>query len=285
MPEEMVHVAGAGTMGSGLAQLLARTGHAVVLLDTAAEPLERARARIQELTRFDRLVAGAGACDPQTLLSRIRFTTAIEELRGAACLLENVTESRDAKREFYATADRICPPGCIFISNTSAMPVAELAAFTQRPDRVIGAHFMNPVARIRGVELVPGPQTSAATVERARALITRLGKTPVPIRDGAGFVTNRLLMGFINEAARLVADGIAEPEQIDRICRECFGHPMGPLETADLIGLDTIVQTLAVLEQHFPGDRYRPAGPLTERVRAGSLGRKSGAGFHRYEAP
>ena len=165
------------------------------------------------------------------------------------------------------------------------MPVAELAAFTQRPDRVIGAHFMNPVARIRGVELVPGPRTSVSTIARASALIDHLGKTPLAIRDGAGFVTNRLLMGFINEASRLVADGIAEPEQVDRICRECFGHPMGPLETADLIGLDTITQTLAVLEEHFPGDRYHPSAPLIERVRAGNLGRKSGSGFHRYETP
>jgi len=282
MNGERIHILGAGVMGSGLAQWLAALGRRVTLIDVDDDILARARARIRELTRFARFLGGQAAADPAALLERIDFRSAISGLSDAAWLLENVTEDRAVKERAYREADRACPAECIFISNTSAIPITELGAMTGRADRVIGVHFMNPVALIRTVELVPGRETSLETIARAREFLSSIDKQPVAVRDAPGFVSNRLLMGMVNEAARLVAEGVATPREIDRICRECFGHRMGPLETADLIGLDTIRRTLDVLRKHFPGDRYATSSALAAAEARGDLGRKSGRGFHDY---
>jgi 3-hydroxybutyryl-CoA dehydrogenase len=283
MAGEAIHIIGAGVMGSGLAEHLARTGHAVVLLDRKPLALSGARERIRELARLACFLGSPERCDPDEVLGRVTFTTETATLKSATWLLENVTEDREIKRLVYRECDALCPPECIFISNTSALPITELARMTGRPDRVIGVHFMNPVARIPTVEMIPGEETSDETIARTAELLDHLGKRPVVIRDGAGFVSNRLLMSMVNEAARLVEEGIATPQEIDRICRECFGHRMGPLETADLIGLDTIARTLEVLHAAFPGDRYQVCRRLATAVEAGELGRKSKRGFYTYE--
>ncbi|MFH1144028.1 MAG: 3-hydroxyacyl-CoA dehydrogenase family protein [Candidatus Eisenbacteria bacterium] len=279
---DKVHIIGAGVMGSGLAQFLAGRGRPVVLLDVDAGALERSRARIRDLTRLARFLGGQEGATVPELLGRIVFGTALDLLHDASWLLENVTEDLAIKARVYRECDRICPAECIFISNTSALPITELGAMSGRPDRVIGVHFMNPVALIPTVELIPGRETSVETVARTREFLTALDKQPVTVRDGAGFVSNRLLMGMINEAARLVEEGVAAPEDIDRICRECFGHRMGPLETADLIGLDTIRRTLEVLQRYVSGERYATSPGLSAAVDRGDLGRKSGRGFHDY---
>jgi len=279
MPADRVHVIGAGVMGTGIAHDLAQNGHPVVLIDQNEAILSASRERIHELCRMERFLANPNAGDPEETLGRIETTTEAAALGDAVWLIEAVTEDWGVKQDVYREADRRCPPECIFISNTSAMPITQLAAFTGRPDRVVGVHFMNPVARIHAVEVIPGEQTSAETVERTLALLAGLGKAGIPIKDSPGFVSNRLLMGMINEAVRLVEEGVAGPQTIDRVCRECFGHKMGPLETADLIGLDTIAQTLAILETQVSAERYKPCAPLSERVAEGRLGRKSGEGF------
>ncbi|MBP6876202.1 MAG: 3-hydroxyacyl-CoA dehydrogenase family protein [Candidatus Eisenbacteria bacterium] len=279
---ERMHIIGAGVMGCGIAEHLARLGHAVVLIDSQREARERARARLSELTRLACFLGGERT-DPDEVWARVKCTGDLGELRDASFLLENVTEDRGIKRAVYAECDSVCPADCVFISNTSAIPITELGAMTGRPERVVGVHFMNPVARISTVELIPGERTSAETLARTQALLARMGKRAVLLKDGAGFVSNRLLMSFVNEAARLAEEGIASPAEIDVICRECFGHRMGPLETADLIGLDTIARTLEVLHGHFPGDRYRACERLMSAMRAGKWGRKSGEGFYEYE--
>lgn len=282
MAGEAIHIIGAGVMGSGLAEHCARLGHAVVLLDCREQALSSARERIRELARLACFLGSGERPGADEVLGRVTFTTDTAALKSAIWLLENVTEDREIKRLVLRECDALCPPACIFISNTSALPITELARMTRRPDRVIGVHFMNPVARIPTVEMIPGEETSDETIVLTTELLDRLGKRPVVIRDGAGFVSNRLLMGMVNEAARLVEEGIATPQEIDRICRECFGHRMGPLETADLIGLDTIVHTLEVLRAAFPGDRYQVCQRLVTAVEAGELGRKSKQGFHTY---
>lgn len=278
-----IAVLGAGVMGAGVAQDLARAGRNVVLVDTEETALERARSEIPRQLRLQRLFGGGDDAEsPDAVLRRITFTTELERCRDAELAIENVPEDWDVKRALYERLDGLAAPACIFASNTSAIPIARIAAVTGRPDRVIGTHFMNPVPMSTTVEVVRGPQTSDDTLARTSALLDELGKQAIVVGDGAGFVTNRVLMLMINEAVRLLEEKRAEARDIDRIFKACAGHKMGPLETADLIGLDTVRATLEVLRESTGDARYAPCSLLASMVDAGLHGRKSGQGFFGY---
>jgi 3-hydroxybutyryl-CoA dehydrogenase len=271
-------------MGTGVAHLLAEGGHQVVLVDVDPAALDRARAAIGLNARMMPLLRPAAPrCDPRELLDRIRFTADLGELRDAEHVVENVTERWDVKRAVYEQLDRICPPEAVLGVNTSAIPITRVASVTRRPAQVVGMHFMNPAPLKPTVEVIRGYHTSEATLERTRALLASVGKRCIVVEDSSGFVTNRVLMLMVNEAMCLVHEGVADAATVDRLFRECIAHPMGPLETADLIGLDTVLLSLDVLYDSFGDPKFRPCPLLRKLVDAGLLGRKAGRGFHVYE--
>ena len=277
----VVGVVGAGVMGAGAAQALSQAGHEVVLVDVAEDALERALAEVRKGVRMSALLGG-GRYDADEVVGRIRATTDYDDLGNAGFVIENTTERLDVKREVYPRLDAVCPPEVVFAANTSAVRVAEIAGWTQRPDRVVGMHLMNPVPLKKAVEVIRGPQTSEATLATALALLETMGKEGIVVNDAPGFVTNRVLMLEINEAAQVLSEGTASAADIDRIFRACFEHKMGPLETGDLIGLDTIVDTLHVLHEQLGDPKYQPCELLAGLVRDGHHGRKTGRGFHEY---
>ena len=279
-----VGVVGAGVMGTGLAQSLAQSGHDVVLMDRTDEILASARRQITQNLRFGRLLDGTQKSgeDRRTVLARIACTTEYEGFEAVDFVIENVTEDWDIKRSVYERLDVICPPHVVFAANTSVIPITRIGAATTRPDKVLGMHFMNPVPLKPTVEMIRGHHTSPETIETARTLLAQLGKEGLMVEDSPGFVTNRVLMLTVNEAVYLVHEGVATAETVDHIFRTCFGHSMGPLETADLIGLDTILQSIEGLYTAFSDSKYRPCPLLIRMVDAGLLGRKSGQGFHSY---
>jgi len=279
----MIGVIGAGTIGTGVAQSLSQAEHKVVLVDTSADALERARAEIRRAVRFQRLVApDLPVHEPAEVLDRITFTRDLEELAAAGVVIENVSERWSAKESVYRALDRICEPASVFVVNTSCFPITEVAALPARPAQVVGVHFMNPVPLKPVVELIPGWHTAPATIEAVQSLLASMGKRSIAVKDSPGFVSNRVLMLTVNEAVFCRAEGIASAEAIDDLFRGCFGHEMGPLETADLIGVDTILHSLEVLHERFGDSKYRPCPLLRTMVSAGLLGRKSGEGFHHY---
>jgi 3-hydroxybutyryl-CoA dehydrogenase len=283
MRTEPVGVIGAGVMGSGVAQSLAQTGHRVHLVDLAEEILARARARIRRNLRLQRMLGREGAgLDPEAALERIRFTTDPGCLQEAEYLFENVVEKWEVKKEVFTLLDSLCPAGCIFASNTSAIPISRIATATRRPARVIGVHFMNPVPLKNTVEVIPGALTSPETIDRTKALLKSMNKECIVVHDSPGFVSNRVLMLTINEAIFVLQDQVASAEDVDRVFTSCIGHAMGPLETADLIGLDTVLLSLEVLYESFHDPKYKPAPLLREMVDAGRCGQKSGEGFFLY---
>lgn len=281
-----VGVVGAGVMGVGVAQNLAQTGHQVVLIDLTEELLEKARDDIRQSIRMTGFFTKKkeGAESTGTILDRIRTTTDVEELAAADYVIENVLERWEVKEEVYKRIDPICPEHCIFGVNTSAISITRVGSITSRPDRVVGMHFMNPVPLKPTVEVIRGHHTSDATITKAHTLLAEMGKEGIVVNDMPGFVSNRVLMLTINEAIFLVQDGVASAEDVDRIFKSCFGHKMGPLETGDLIGLDTILDSLMVLYESYNDNKFRPSPLLKKMVHAGLLGRKSGKGFYDYQA-
>jgi 3-hydroxybutyryl-CoA dehydrogenase len=274
---EHVLVVGAGQMGSGIAQVMAASGRRVSLHDTAPGAVERALAGIR--SSLERLAPKGGA-DPEEVLPRIEPAS---DLVPAELLVEAVVEDPAVKEDLFRRADDALPPDALLASNTSSIPITSLAAVTSRPDRVIGMHFFNPVPLLQVVEIVRGLETSDETAAAIVGLARELGKTPAEARDLPGFVSNRILMPFINEAAYAVMEGVAEPEAIDAIARLGFAHPMGPLALADLIGLDTCVSIMKVLHDGLGDPRFAPCPLLRRYVQAGWLGRKTGRGFYEYE--
>jgi 3-hydroxybutyryl-CoA dehydrogenase len=273
---EHVLVVGAGQMGGGIAQVLAASGRRVSLHDAAPGAVDRGlEAMRKSLTR---LVEKGGA-DPDEVLGRV---TAVDELVPADLLIEAVVEDAQVKETIFRAADAVLPSTAVLASNTSSIPITSLAAVTSRPDRVIGMHFFNPVPVLQLVEVIRGLETSDETAAAIAALAVDLGKTPAEARDFPGFVSNRILMPFINEAAYALLEGVAEPEAIDTIARLGFAHPMGPLALADLIGLDTCVAIMEVLHNGLGDPKYAPCPLLRQYVQAGRLGRKSGRGFYAY---
>jgi 3-hydroxybutyryl-CoA dehydrogenase len=276
MELEHVLVVGAGQMGGGIAQVVASSGRRVSLHDAAPGAVERG---LETMRRSLEKLAAKGGGDPDETLARI---TAADDLVPADLMIEAVVEDAAVKEEIFREADRVLPPQAILASNTSSIPIATLGAVTSRPDRVIGMHFFNPVPVLTLVEIIRAPQTSDETAETIVALARELGKEPAEANDFPGFVSNRILMPFINEAVYALQDGVAEAEAIDTIARLGFAHPIGPLALADLIGLDTCVAIMEVLERGLGDSKYAPCPLLREHVAAGRLGRKSGQGFYTY---
>jgi 3-hydroxybutyryl-CoA dehydrogenase len=276
MAFEHVLVVGAGQMGGGIAQVVAASGRRVSLHDAAPGAVERGlEAMRKSLTKL----AEKGGADPGEVLGRV---AAVDEIVPADLLIEAVVEDFAVKKEIFVRADAVLPPEAILASNTSSIPITTLAAVTTRADRVIGMHFFNPVPVLKLVEVIRGLDTSDATAEAITGLAEALGKTPAEARDLPGFVSNRILMPFINEAAYALLEGVAEPEAIDTIAKLGFAHPIGPLALADLIGLDTCVAIMDVLHEGFGDPKYAPCPLLRQYVQAGRLGRKSGRGFYAY---
>ncbi len=273
---EHVLVVGAGQMGSGIAQVVAASGRRVSLHDPYPGAIERGLDTMRKsLTKL----AEKGGADPDEVLARIM---PVDELVAADLLLEAVIEDAATKEEVFRRADETLPSDAILASNTSSIPITSLAAVTRRPDRVIGMHFFNPVPVLKLVEVIRALQTSEETAAAIVELARDLGKEPAEARDFPGFVSNRILMPFINEAAFALMEGVAEPEAIDTIAKLGFAHPMGPLTLADLIGLDTCVAIMEVLQRGLGDPKYAPCPLLRQYVQAGRLGRKSGRGFFEY---
>lgn len=278
-------VIGAGVMGRGLAQALSQSGYGVVLVDVSDEILRQATRELKENIRMHRLLNKGGQSEKtEVLLQRIESTTDFGKLGQADFVIENVTENFEIKREVYKRLDEHCPPECVYAANTSAIPITRLASLTGRPAQVVGMHFMNPVPLKPTVEVIKGFHTSAETLAAALGLLARMGKEGIVVNDSPGFVTNRVLMLTVNEAIFLLHEQVADAESIDRLFKTCFGHKMGPLETADLIGLDTILYSIEVLYESFNDSKFRPCPLLKRMVDAGLYGRKSGRGFYNYEA-
>ena len=267
-------------MGGGIAQVLAGSGRHVSLHDAAPGAVERGLAAMGK--SLERLAAKGVEIDPDDVLGRV---TPVDGIVPADLMIEAVVEDQAVKEAIFREADSVLPAEAILASNTSSIPIASLAAPTSRPDKVIGMHFFNPVPVMALVEVVSTKETSAETRAAVVELAQELGKTPAEANDFPGFVSNRILLPFINEAVWALHDGVAEPEAIDTIAKLGFNHPMGPLALADLIGLDTCVAILEVLREGLRDERYEPCPLLREHVAAGRLGRKSGAGFYSYESP
>ena len=271
-----VLVVGAGQMGGGIAQVVAASGRRVSLHDPYPGAVESGLETMRKsLTRL----AEKGGADPDEVLARV---SAADDLAAADLMIEAVVEDEAVKLDVFRRADEALPAKAILASNTSSIPITSLAAATGRPERVIGMHFFNPVPVLKLVEVIRALQTSDETAAAIVALARELGKEPAEARDYPGFVSNRILMPFINEAAYALLEGVAEPEAIDTIAKLGFAHPMGPLALADLIGLDTCVAIMEVLEQGLGNPKYAPCPLLRQYVAAGRLGRKTGRGFYEY---
>jgi 3-hydroxybutyryl-CoA dehydrogenase len=273
---EHVLVVGAGQMGGGIAQVVAASGRRVSLHDAAPGAVERG---LETMRKSLAKLAEKGGPDPDEVLARVEH---VDDLDAADLMVEAVVEDATVKEGVFRRADELLPAEAVLASNTSSIPISSLAAATSRPDRVIGMHFFNPVPVLELVEVVRGRETSDETAEAITELARDLGKTPAVANDFPGFVSNRILMPYINEAVWALHDGVAEPEAIDTIAKLGFAHPMGPLALADLIGLDTCVAIMEVLRDGLGDDRYEPCPLLRNLVDAGKLGRKSGGGFYIY---
>jgi len=280
-----IAIVGAGTMGRGIAQVAAQAGLAVLLYDLDTVTLEGALSSISR--SMDRQIRGRETSEAEAgqALKRIRTVRDLQALEQADFLVEAVHEEPGIKTEVLNKADQVLRPGIVIASNTSSISITRLGASTLRPDRVIGMHFMNPVPVMVLVEVVAGLETSKETLEDTVELAEKLGKTPVVVSDSPGFISNRLLIPMINEAAYCVMEGIASPESIDKIMKLGMNHPMGPLALADLIGLDVCLQIMEVLHSGFGDSKYKPCPLIRRMVDAGRLGRKSGQGFYPYKPP
>lgn len=278
-----VGVVGAGTMGSGIAQLAAQSGYNVVLVDAAETQLDRGLHRItadlDKLVGKERLSAG----NRDEILSRIEGSTMVDRLEPCALVFEAVTESRDTKVEVFRQIAQSIDPDAIIATNTSSLSVTELGNGVPNPGRVIGMHFFNPVAKLKLVEIVPSLSTSEETIAIAIATAMQMGKIPIEVADSPGFVANRLMIPMINEAIFALHEGVAVAEDIDQVMQLGAAHPMGPLALADLIGLDVCLSIMEALHHAFGDDKYRPAPLLRQMVSGGQLGRKSGSGFYKYD--
>jgi 3-hydroxybutyryl-CoA dehydrogenase len=278
-----VGIVGAGTMGAGIAHVFARAGCSLLLCDVEQRFLDRALGQIRTNLGREAAKGKISESDIEPTLARITGTVDREALSGVDFAIEVAPERFDVKADIFRTLDRILPANAILATNTSSISITKLAALTTRPAQVIGMHFFNPVPVMALVEVVRGMATSDATFEAVRGLAVKLSKTPVEVNDAPGFVSNRVLMPLINEAAFAVMEGVAKPEAIDQVFKLGMAHPMGPLTLADLIGLDVCVDIMRVLQEGIGDPKYRPCPLLVRMVDAGWLGRKSGRGFYVYE--
>jgi 3-hydroxybutyryl-CoA dehydrogenase len=278
-----VAVIGGGTMGNGIAHVFAQTGHEVVLIDAEASALERALATIGK--NLDRLVKKEKLSDDdaKAALGRITGSGELADARDCRLVVEAVFENFEVKRQIFTRLDEICDQETILASNTSSISLTKIAGCTGRADRVIGMHFMNPVPIMKLVEVICGQATSQETLAFTTRTAEELGKVPVTVQDYPGFISNRVLMPMINEAAYCLMEGVADREAIDTVMKLGMAHPMGPLTLADFIGLDICLDIMEVLHEGFGDSKYRPCPLLRRMVDAGFLGRKSGRGFYEYD--
>jgi 3-hydroxybutyryl-CoA dehydrogenase len=283
MKFEKVAVVGAGTIGIGVVTDLVLHGMSAVVVDLSEDILQRARSEVLKNVRVAPLLSKTlPRVTREQAENRMALTTRLEDAAACDFVIENVTEDWMIKRSVYEKLDRLVPPGVCFGANTSCLSITRIAGVTRRPGNVVGVHLMNPVHLMPTVEVIRGLQTSDGAVDTLLALLSRLDKQAITVHDLPGFVSNRISHLFMNEAAFVLQDGLASPEQIDQIFKKCFGHRMGPLETADLIGLDTVMRSLDVLYESFQDPKYRCCPLLRKLVHAGHLGRKTGKGFHSY---
>lgn len=283
MEFKKVGVIGAGTMGAGVTVDLVLHGISTVLVDISENTLEKAKGEITKSIRFAPLVhKGAPKVPVKEAMEKITFTTDLSQVADCDALVENVTEDWNVKEPVYRELDKICKPDAIFGVDTSCISITKIASLTSRPDKVIGMHFMNPVYAKPVIEVMKGFHTSDETIKQTEEFLAQLDKKAILVNDYPGFVTNRISHLFMNEAMWVVQDQVATPEDVDKIFKKCFGHTMGPLETADLIGLDTVMQSLNVLYESYQDPKFRCCPLLKKMVDAGLLGRKSGKGFYDY---
>jgi len=278
-----VFVAGAGQMGSGIAQVAAQAGYRVILRDLTPELVDRGVGTIDRFLARTVEKGKLAADEKAAVMGRIAGTVKLERAAEAELVIEAVVENLAVKLELFKELDRICPAPTVFASNTSSLPITQLAGATGRADRFIGMHFMNPVPLMQLVEIIRGMATSDETCQAVLAVTRSMGKTPVEVQDAPGFVANRILAPMINEAVYCLQEGLATAEGIDTVMKLGMNHPMGPLALADLIGLDTVLSILDVLYAEFQDSKYRACPLLRKMVRAGWLGRKSGRGFYNYQ--
>jgi len=274
----MIEVIGSGTMGPGIAQVFAMSGHDVLLVARTAEGASKAREKIAgSLGRMH----AKGLASPDSM-ENITIATDLADARQAGFIIESISEDENKKRSLYQELDQLCGPETIFASNTSSIPIERIASWTSRPDKVIGLHFFNPPQLMKLVEIIVARQTSEDVREKAMQLVQSIRKEPVTVIDSPAFVTSRLIMLMINEAVECLHQGIATKEDIDKSMRLGMNHPMGPLELADLVGLDVVLAIMKSMHEGFGNDKYKPSALLVEKVRDGELGKKSGIGFYNY---
>ena len=282
MSIQTIMVVGAGQMGSGIAQVAAAAGRMVLWHDLSMPLIDKGMLVIRK--QLDRSAAKGRLTEEARaeILSRIQPTAAIDEAAQVDLMIEAISENMAWKTALFQKLDGICPPGVILATNTSSLPITEIAAATSRPSQVIGMHFMNPVPVMPLIEIIRGLETSQTVFDAIYQLSKELGKTPVEVQDFPGFVSNRILMPMINEAIFTVYEGVATVEAVDTVMKLGMNHPMGPLELADFIGLDTCLSIMEILYEGFKDSKYRPCPLLRKYVKAGRLGRKSGQGFYVY---
>jgi 3-hydroxybutyryl-CoA dehydrogenase len=275
-------VVGCGLMGSGIAEVAARSGYATVVRETSPELLAKGRGRVEKSMRAAVERGKLPAAERDQALGRIRFTTELEDFADCDLVVEAATENPEAKKQIFGSLDRICRPEAILASNTSSIPIIELAAATRRPAQVVGLHFFNPVPVMKLVEVIRTIVSSEDSVQAARALAESLGKRPIIAKDRAGFVVNVLLVPYLLDAVRLLEQGVASKEDIDEGMRLGCGHPMGPLQLLDFVGIDTTYFIAEIMFQEFKDSRYAAPTLLRQMTVAGLHGRKSGRGFYDY---
>ncbi|MDV2583130.1 3-hydroxybutyryl-CoA dehydrogenase [Alkalibacillus haloalkaliphilus] len=283
MSVNKVMVIGAGQMGSGIAQVFAQAGFEVKLNDIADESLTKGYARIEKLLSRNVEKERMTEQEKENALKQINTTTKLEDASDCDLVIEAVVENMDVKTKVFKQLDDITPKHAILATNTSSLPITDIAAVTERPSQVIGMHFMNPVPVMKLVEIIRAIQTSDETYQLIEETTKKLSKNPVEVNDYPGFVSNRILMPMINEAIYTVYEGVAEPEAVDEVMKLGMNHPMGPLQLADFIGLDTCLYIMEILHEGFGDSKYRPCPLLRKYVSAGWLGKKSGRGFYVYE--